>query len=517
MEDFLEDIDINHSEIIKGLKASRKANLLPAFAYDRVSDEKLTDGVSLEFQEYYAEEYARRKGLYIIHYFTKVESAFKKGRKVFNHMLNVAEQLGVKDMIFKNVDRMSRNYHDLERIRDLYENKEFNIHLYQNNRCINKESTYDDKSILELEIWVAKRHSDKISHDVRTTNKYLAEKGVAPARHNRIGYIYDKEKKQHLIDPTTKNMMYFIFDIFDNEKMALRELVEILNEKGYKTVTGRPWHTSALYSVLTNPFYAGKFIYHDKLHDGIHESYFSWERFLERKKKLNSKFQGERKRKGEFVFAKFLRYQDKILTGEKKKSRYIYYTNRYINKSFKEEDILKQLDAAVQGIEYSKRFADDLKNMFKNSVEVKKRSQSANKGAIRRKVSDLELKKDKYYDLFAEDKLNKSDLIRQIKRCDEEIKILEKDMQAIEVDKDKFLLTMADVIERIRRLPANYKNSKGKDKVNLIREVATSIDVRDNGIEINWDLPFAFILNPEVMSFADTPSEVRTFPARLPR
>ena len=54
-----------------------------------------------------------------------MESAKDKGRKTFNQMIDLALQFGIKDLIFKNTDRMSRNYYDLLRITELIDKHNF--------------------------------------------------------------------------------------------------------------------------------------------------------------------------------------------------------------------------------------------------------------------------------------------------------------------------------------------------------------------------------------------------------
>jgi len=46
-------------------------------------------------------------GLYLVHSFQIIESAHKEGRKVFNTILDFAIEPGVKENIFKNIDRTS--------------------------------------------------------------------------------------------------------------------------------------------------------------------------------------------------------------------------------------------------------------------------------------------------------------------------------------------------------------------------------------------------------------------------
>lgn len=82
----------------------------PTFAYDRVStQEQAEKGISLEYQNENSHKYAENNNFKIVHFFSAAESAYKEGRVEFNRMLDCALDLNVKDIIFKNTDRLGRN------------------------------------------------------------------------------------------------------------------------------------------------------------------------------------------------------------------------------------------------------------------------------------------------------------------------------------------------------------------------------------------------------------------------
>jgi len=508
------DIDIAET-ILAGIKQARESGLIPAFAYDRVSDEGQTLGISLEFQEYQAKKYAEDKGFYIVYSFTKVESAWKKGRKIFDLMLKLSRQFGVKELLFKNVDRMSRNWEDLAEIKAMYEQEACNIHFYLNGRIISKSSNYEDKSILELEIWIAKRGSDRTSHMVSSANKYKIEKGVMPGR-APVGYNWDGNSKQHIIDKDKSNMLNFIFGTFDQTQTSVRALATIVNEKGYRTSTGRKWSPSQIHHVLCNPFYHGEFRSGEEIHRGIHEPYYEKDRYENRMKRMHIQHHSARKRDYEFNFAGLLECEGKALTGEIKKEKYIYYTNRFTEKSYREERIFEMLDAEVNSIEFSDDFGYKLKELFRESVRVKNGDDNESLASTNRRLSELDLKKTKLIELLIDDEIDKRALRSLTEQCNQEIDRLEKDRKRLRLNKDDFVFKMADVIDSIKKLPALYKTSNSADKIKLLKEVSSGIIVSDDEVKVKWDLPFAFILNQEVMSFADTSEEVRKYPVMLP-
>ena len=65
-------------QIMERIKEGAKTGKRLAFAYDRISSELQTDGISLEYQEEHAAKYAKENDLFIVHFFTVVESARKE-------------------------------------------------------------------------------------------------------------------------------------------------------------------------------------------------------------------------------------------------------------------------------------------------------------------------------------------------------------------------------------------------------------------------------------------------------
>ena len=163
---------------------------------------------------------ARRAGLEVVHYFTVIESASKGGRKIFNYMLDMALGFGVKNVIFKSTDRMSRNYNDLVRIENLMDKSGFQIHFYQSGTILNDKASSSDRFMLGIELAVAKHWSDKISQDVRQANKYKVKKGLAPQTLAPYGYFYDKKNRRHLKDPACEKNIQFIFQGGAEDKKA---------------------------------------------------------------------------------------------------------------------------------------------------------------------------------------------------------------------------------------------------------------------------------------------------------
>lgn len=490
-------------EIINGIAEAYRLGKEPCLVYDRVSAAYQAEATSLEFQEVNAERYARSKGLYVCHNFSVVESAKAPGRLAFNIMIDLALKHSIKNLIYKSTDRMCRNYQDWLRIQDLVTNKDFKIHLYQSYRVITKDSPYTDKFILDVEVAAARQLSEKLSHDIKAVHKFKAEMGIAPGR--PIGYKYDKLKRCHNIDPNRENSLRYIFDEFDTGKYSLRQFLEHINKLGHKSPNGYKWRLGYLHALLTSPMYHGEFYYYGKLYKGTHPAYYEKSRWENRLKRLQDGFAGVRKREEEFQFAKFLKCGEcgHILTGEKKKNKHYYYGHQCNHEKRRvyrlQSEIEAMVDSEVRRVCFTDDFAEWIKELFRDTVAEKKRDKSAELLRITRAIIEIEKKKERILEAFADGSTFIDDLKRKVEEYNEQIKKCEQERNRLNADHDKIVMKVAEIVDQIRKLPTIYNEADSLDKVRILRAFARGITVHKNSVEILWEEPFSFIMRKDLL------------------
>lgn len=244
-----------HQKIIAEIDNALKSGKTPAFSYDRVStEEQASTGTSLAYQANNSIKYAENNELYIIHNFSCTESAFKEGRKNFNNMLDLALQFGVKHIIFKNTDRLGRNDVDWPRCKKLARKGGFFIHLYELGTIFNEKSTAEEELFLDNTAAMAAYWSRKISQGVKSSYEFRISNGRAPYPNPPIGYKFDKESKQFIIDETKKNFIEYVFDTYDNSSISIQSLVNDLNSQGYRTTRGGKWNKPPSADSFAAPF-----------------------------------------------------------------------------------------------------------------------------------------------------------------------------------------------------------------------------------------------------------------------
>ncbi len=491
-------------KIVQGLKQAYEEGKTPAFAYDRVSTVEQTSGMSLEYQSQGALKYAKSMNLFLVYSFSVAESASKEGRRIFNEMIDIAFKYDVKNLIFKSTDRMSRNYRDLARIMDLVENHGVTIHYYQTNKSINRESTHDEKFMIGIEQAVAKHLSDKISHDIRAVNRYKVQQGIYPGR-CPYGYVYNREIKRFVIEKNSEYILRFIFDEYDGGSYSLNRFCDLLNEKGLIAKQGGKWSKSSLEKILKNPFYHGEFIHRGNLYGGTQEIYYEKDRYVDRQKKLHESFNIIGHNNKDAVLQKFVRCEcGKYMSPDIKKKRYLYYVHKCANQqnrqvSILESDLFARIDLTVEQCRFSPGFAEFLRMLFEKTLQESSKDVRRDLLVIRRKISSLEVKKDRLYNLFLEDDyFSRDDLKRKLENFDREIKSLKQHQKSLGIDAEKVRVEVAHVISAFRDFPGRYAGSDRLRKAAILREMADGAVFSPDGVEISWKKPFSFFMRREI-------------------
>lgn len=486
----------------------------PVFSYERISDEVQIEGVSLDFQNSHAEKYARDNSLYIHTNFSVIESASKEGRKVFNEMLDQAERLGIRDLIFKNTDRMSRNYQDLVRIEKLIE-KGFNIHFYQSNLVINKDSNYNDRFLIGIQLAVAKHTSDKISQDIREHNKFKASQGIAPGP-SPFGYKYDTKQKSHVIDSETEILCRKVFDDFDRGGYSLRDYADHLNAEGIPTPKGKQWRSSGLHYTLTNPFYHGEFWYQDRLWPGKHAPYYSKSRYEERVKRLGDGFRGMKKRTFQFRLAGLVRCScGRLMSGEIKKGRYIYYGHRCERTGsvsyIPENKIFALMDDTVRKSCFSPMFSENLKRTFKKTFEQRTKDNHSELDRISAKLKAIDEKRARLIDLYTDSTIDREFLNRKMSELNSETDQLERYRGALGKDTGKTLELICKTIDSLRDEPDALLSASLDQKPENLRNLADGITINSDTLSLRWKKPYSFLMKPVLLEARNSaPPEKKT-------
>lgn len=216
----------------------------------------------------------------IVEFLEEAKSAKEPGRTVFNLMIARIERGEAQGIIAWAPDRLARNsidgghiIHLLDRgvLRDL----KFATYTFENNS--------QGKFMLSIMFGQSKYYSDALSENVKRGNRTKAARGWRPGS-APMGYLNDPASKTIVADPTYFPMVRRMFELALVDGNSSREIARIAREEWAlrspkRRRGGGTIHDSMVHRLLTNPFYAGLFMWEGQLIQGKHQPAVSLEVF----------------------------------------------------------------------------------------------------------------------------------------------------------------------------------------------------------------------------------------------
>jgi len=136
-----------------------------------------------------------------------------------------------------------------------------------------------------------------------------------------------------------------------------------------------------------------------------------------------------------------------------------------------------------------------MKSLFGNTIINHKKERNSEIIGQRRRLSGLELKKNRLYDLYSDDEnFSREDLKRKLLEIDRSIVSLRSYLSSLEQDQKQATLDVEDVIITFQGLREVYKTSKSEKKARILKEMAESIIVNKDALAINWKKPFSYFM-----------------------
>lgn len=263
-------------------------NQIKYFIYARKSSEdKEKQVASIEDQLEVLNRIATQNNIKIIHVYEESQSAKKPGRPQFTAMLERIIKGDASGILCWKLDRLARNPIDAGQINWLLQ--QGTIQIIKTNERDYYPS--DNVLMMQVELGMANQYIRDLSSNVK---RGLAKKlrdgwlpGLAP-----IGYLNDKtnEKGNRTVmnDPDRFVLVRRIWDQALTGNYTVPKLWEYARKELNLTTVqrrnsgGKPISKSAMYSLLTNPFYYGMIRYPEKtgeLHQGRHEPMITVQEF----------------------------------------------------------------------------------------------------------------------------------------------------------------------------------------------------------------------------------------------
>lgn len=212
---------------------------------------------SIEGQEQDLKEIIEKFGLKVIKFYPpESQTAFKKGRPIFNSILIDAENQIINALLVWHANRVARNYGDGGDFVQLMSEGKMQILLTPHGYF---ENTPRDKAYLMGEFTRATEDSDEKSLAVKRGNKTKLKLGYIPNGRLSEAYIHIRNENYHMIndkDPDRFPLIQKAIRLILEQSHTPMEALDILNNQwGYRTrktrrMGDKPMAKSTFYKIL---------------------------------------------------------------------------------------------------------------------------------------------------------------------------------------------------------------------------------------------------------------------------
>ncbi len=231
---------------------------------------------------------AREKDLSTIQIFEEEKSAKAPGRPIFNQMIELIKSRNdIKGILAWKLNRLSRNPIDSGELQWLIQSKVIEEIVTPNKTYLDADSDF----IMSIEGAQANKFIRDLREDtIRGINSKI-EKGWAPTM-APVGYRNTTEKPKGMRE-IVRHDIYFplvkeLFSLALTGQYTLEGLGFEAQRLGIMS-QGKLRHKNNVRKILTNPFYAGRFLYNGQLHLGKQERMISDQEFDLVQKYLSSR------------------------------------------------------------------------------------------------------------------------------------------------------------------------------------------------------------------------------------
>lgn len=210
--------------------------------FARVSTkEQQAEGQSLAVQELHISQYVAQQGGELLKVFSVAESArSSEQRRVFREMMDFAEdpRNKVNCLVFKSVDRATRNTLDLHRLDALWREHGIDVRIVDGDM---RMSTSGGNLLIHLLGIIAKHATDTQTSKINEARENLRNEGILAYRapfgyqNTRIG------KVAHVVIHSDNGpKVRRIFELYAFENLTVRDLVDRLKAEGITYTTKHP-------------------------------------------------------------------------------------------------------------------------------------------------------------------------------------------------------------------------------------------------------------------------------------
>lgn len=471
-----------------------------AVIYARYSSSS-QDAQTIEVQLKKCNEYARTNNLNVVEeYVDEAQSARTGKRTSLQKLLKDADAKQFKYVIVYMLDRFFRNATEALLVEGELRNKgiillsTFEPYIDNANGRFTRTMSYA----------TAQLYSDMYSEKIVNGLDNNASKFLTTGGQRSLGF--KTKDKQYYIDENEADIVRKIFEMYANG-YKYYEIIEYLNNKGFKSSRGTPFNKNSIRKILLNKRYVGTYIFKgketpDKLPRIIEDELFYK---VQEKMEKNQKAPARTRAKMDYLLTTklFCGHCKEVMVGTSGTGRHnTYYYYRCKNAKLKicdKKNVSKDLIEELVIDEAKNVLTDKNIEVFAKDMMILAKKEQAKSGVTRlkRRFSDNKARINKLADALteAEDTLAMKPILNKMNELENEQEMLLNEINLEE--RKKLKITEDEIIYFLNCLKDNYADEIRYKKA-LINAFVNSVYLYDNYFiialntqdkEIKIDLP----------------------------
>ena len=454
---------------------------------------------SIEDQSKDLEKVIKKYSLKVVEKVSEEKSAKTLGREKFANIVSKIEKGDVEVLLVWHINRLSRNPVDSGTIQYLLQEKKLKA-------IITPEKVYwpdDNALMMALELASSNQFSRDLSKTVTRGLNSKVEKGHMPSR-APLGYKNTKSnvRGENKIIPNEElfSIVQLAFNKILSENYRPEEVLRWLNDDmnvrtpSYWKKGDRKIGRSTLYSMLRNPFYAGKFLYRDKIQEGSHEPMITWQDHLMVQKIIS----GERSPMikssiHEFFYKGLLscpecgcgvtssKHHKKISTGEvntyisyhctkgKNKNGYKCANTKSVSDKFLDDSFSKEISSLYISENMHKFMLDLAVQEFK-SIDTRAEHNISN---LEKDFADIDSKLNRLSDMYLKEMIDETEYKNKKSNIMSEKEGIKNILEKAKTEIYDPLKTLEDIGSFAKEAENLFKNGDGTNKKSLMRVIGS--------------------------------------------
>ncbi|HET9409271.1 MAG TPA: recombinase family protein [Candidatus Sulfotelmatobacter sp.] len=466
------------------------------FGYIRVSTARQGEkGVSLQEQRQAIEGYAHRYNLTVSQWFEERETAAKRGRPIFTHMLRLLRQGRVRGVIMHKIDRSARNLKDWA---DLGEMIDAGMEVHFVNESLDLHSRGGRLSA-DIQAVVAADYIRNLREETKKGFYGRLKQGFYPIR-APIGYLDQGKAKPKIPDPERAPLVTSAFELYATQNYSLPRLLHELDRRGLRNRQGGRLHLNGISTLLNNPFYMGliRIRKTGEMFDGNHEPLISKSLFDKVQAILRGKTV-DRLTKHDFTFRRMVRCNGCrfSLIPELQKG-HVYYrcqTTTCPTTSLREEKIHEAISSKFSAFELDPEECEEARRWAEGARVRHETIQKEEVEKCRLRLAQVRPRLTRLTDAYLEGVLDRDTYTERKETLLREEKDLNEKIANLNDADSRGVARVEEFLELVKTATNNYKLANPEQKRRLVDKLTSNLGAVTKNLDVTLKPEAELLLN----------------------